>query len=90
VLSKGEFNEAIDACCKFTAKVYSHNRHKDVEGIGKSVVIVLAFTSLLLIAYFFCLFYGIRDKNKDLRIAGYFCLGISVLLTSLVGIINCC
>ena len=89
-MSKKEFNDAVDTCCRMTAKVYSHNRNKDVEGISYAVIISLAITSLLMIAYFFLLFYGIRDKQTNLRIAGYFCLGISVLVTSIIGIVNCC
>ena len=89
-MSKDEFNDAVDACSKLTAQVYSHNRKKDVEGISLGLIITLVLSSLLLISYFFLVYYGIRDKNLKLRIAGYFALGISVLVTSIIGILNCC
>jgi hypothetical protein len=36
------------------------------------------------------MYYGVRDKNLNLRIAGYFALGISVIVTSIIGLVNCC
>jgi hypothetical protein len=33
LISKKEFDSMVDTCSKLTAKVYSHNRKKDVEGI---------------------------------------------------------
>jgi hypothetical protein len=89
-MSREEFDSVVDMSSKLVSKVYSHNRKKDVEGISKAVIITLAITTLLLLSYFFLMYYGIRDGNLKLRIAGFFALAISVFVTSIIGIVNCC
>ena len=83
-----EYNGVVDTCSQIVAKVYSHNRKKDVEGINNWVLISLLLSTILLFIFFFLLYYGIRDNNANLRIAGFFILGISVLITLVIGIIN--
>lgn len=88
LLTKNEFNEIVDYCSKLTAKVYSYNRNKDNEGVQYPIVLALAFSTLCLFAYFFCIYYGIRDGNYGLRVAGYLLLAISVSLTCAIGFYN--
>ena len=78
----------VDTCSKLTAKVYSHNRKKDVEGIPQSVILSLGFSTILMLCYFFLMYYGIRDDNEQIRIAGFFILAISVFITTIIGIVN--
>jgi hypothetical protein len=61
-----------------------------VEGIQMPIIIGLFIASCLLMAYFLLLFYGIKDKNLNLKIIGCFTLGISVIIASIIGIINFC
>ena len=75
---------------KLVSKVYSFNRKKDIEGISWGVIITLAFTTIMLLAYFQIMYYGIRDDNVKLRIVGYFFLAVSVFVTSIIGIANSC
>ena len=89
-MTKDEFNSVVDMSSKLVSKVYSHNRKKDVEGISWAVIITLCITTLLLLGYFFLMYYGIRNGDLNLRIAGYFALSISVFVTSIIGIVNCC
>jgi len=88
VLKMKEYNGIIDTCSTIVAKVYSHNRNKDVEGINKFVMYSLMISTVMLFTFFFLLYYGIRDDNANLRIAGFFILGISVLITLVIGIVN--
>jgi len=88
LISKKEFDSMVDTCSKLTAKVYSHNRKKDVEGIPQSVILSLFFSSVLLLVFFFLMYYGIRDDNEKTRIAGFFMLAISVFITTIIGIVN--
>ena len=90
LITKDEFDSIVDMSAKLVAKVYSHNRKKDVAGISWAVIITLCMTTLLLIGYFFLMYYGIRNGNLNLRIAGYFALAISVFVTSIIGLVNCC
>ena len=64
LLNREEFNEVIDKASKMTAMVYSHNRHKDVEGVSKPVVHALGFSTVLFLCYIFLMYYGIRDNNE--------------------------
>ena len=59
VITKQEFNSIIDTCSKLTAKVYTYNRLKDVEGVSWSKVLALGLTTFLLILYVFLLYFGI-------------------------------
>jgi len=88
IISRKEFDAVIDKSSKITAKVYSENRKADVEGIPSGIVATLAITTLLLVSYFFLLYYGIRDDNRKLKIAGFFLLAISVFVTANIGIRN--
>ena len=90
LFDRDEFDSVVDQSSKLVSKVYSHNRKKDVEGISMAVIISLCATTLLLFGYFFLMYYGIRDDKRELRIAGYFALAISVFVTSIIGIVNCC
>lgn len=83
-----EFNGIIDTCSQITAKVYSHNRKKDVEGINQGVIMALGLSTVLLICFFFLMYYGIRDDNEKARIAGFFLLAISVFITIVIGVVN--
>ena len=88
LINKLEYAEVIDTASKLTAKAYSYNRKKDVEGISTTIVAILGLSTILLFSYFFLLYYGIRDNNEQARIAGFFFLGISVFLTSVIGCMN--
>lgn len=88
ILREEEFDPIIDTCSKLTAKVYSHNRKKDVEGISMLVVFALSISAIILFAYFFLMYYGVRDQNQRMIIAGYFMLGISVFITTIIMIVN--
>ena len=88
LLSREEYNRVVDSSSKLTALVYSENRKADVEGISYGIVYALTVTTLMLVAYFFLLYYGIRDDDQKLRIAGFFLLGLSVFITTLIGIRN--
>eukprot|EP00347_Sterkiella_histriomuscorum_P001435 403372047 len=83
-----EFNGIIDACSQITAKVYSHNRKKDVEGINQGVIIALGLSTVLLLCFFFLMYYGIKDDDQRARIAGYYSLAISVFITKVIGVAN--
>lgn len=83
-----EFNGIIDTCSQLTAKIYSHNRKKDVEGINQWVQWSLGFATVLLICFFFLMYYGIRDDNNGSRVAGFVLLAISVAITLVIGTIN--
>ena len=48
----------------------------------------MVFATLLLICYTFLMYYGIRDENTRLKIAAFFCLGISALMATVIGMIN--
>ena len=52
------------------------------------MVFALLFSSVLLLTFIFLLYYGIRDDNQNERIAGWFMLGISVFITSVIGLVN--
>lgn len=78
----------VDTCSKLTAKVYSHNRKKDVEGIPQPVILSLGLSSVLLLCFFFLMYYGIRDDDEKARIAGFFMLAISVFITLVIGFVN--
>jgi hypothetical protein len=86
LLNKKEFNDIVDKASKLTALVYSHNRKKDVEGIRPSIKFGLIFSSILLICYIFLMYYGIRDENDKLKIAGFFLLGISAFNAMIIGV----
>jgi hypothetical protein len=88
VLKMKEFNGIIDTCSQIVAKVYSHNRKKDVEGINQGVLLALGLSTALLFCFFFLMYYGIRDDNENARIAGFFMLAISVFITLVIGIVN--
>lgn len=45
-------------------------------------------STALLFCYFFLMYYGIRDDNQKERIAGFFMLGVSVLIMVVIGIKN--
>lgn len=88
LIKKKEFNQIIERSSKLTALVYSENRKADVEGISNGLVITLLVTTCMLFAYFFLLFYGIRNQNKRLKIAGFFLLALSLFVTAIIGIRN--
>jgi hypothetical protein len=88
LITKDDFNTIIEGCAKITAMVYSHNRKKDVEGIRPAVIVALAISTMMLFCFIFLLYYGIRDDNENERIAGFFMLGVSVFITSVIGLIN--
>mmetsp|Transcript_27639 Transcript_27639/g.26661 ORF Transcript_27639/g.26661 Transcript_27639/m.26661 type:complete len:234 (+) Transcript_27639:44-745(+) len=88
LMSKDEFESVVDMSSKLVSKVYSHNRKKDIEGLSWALIIALFIATVLLLCYFFMVYYGVRDENQPLRIVGYICLGLSVGLTSVIGIIN--
>lgn len=88
LIKKLEFENMIDRASTLTAKVYSENRKADNEGIAQSVIYILASTTLMMLAYIFLLYYGIRDDDRRLRIAGFFLLGMSVFVTSIIGLRN--
>lgn len=88
LISRQDFDNIIEGSAKITAMVYSHNRKKDVEGIRPFVIVSLGFATLLLLCFIFLLYYGIRDDDNNTRIAGFFCLGISVFITSTIGAVN--
>mmetsp|Transcript_16962 Transcript_16962/g.12132 ORF Transcript_16962/g.12132 Transcript_16962/m.12132 type:complete len:151 (+) Transcript_16962:164-616(+) len=88
LMTKEEFESVVDMSSKLVAKVYSHNRHKDIEGLSWGIIITLGFTTALLFAYFFMIFYGIRDDNQKLRIVAYLLLSVSVIVTSIIGVMN--
>lgn len=88
LITKTEFNEIVDECSKRVAKAYSYNRNKDNEGVSSYIVASLGFATVCLFAYFFLLFYGIRDKDRSLRITGYILLGISIAITFAIGFYN--
>ena len=41
-----------------------------------------------MLCFIFLLYYGIRDNNYKVKIAGYFALGISSGIVTIIGIIN--
>jgi len=88
VIKMKEFNGIIDTCSQITAKVYSHNRKKDVEGINMGIIIALGLSTVLLLCFFFLMYYGIRDDDEKARIAGFFLLAISVFITLVIGVVN--
>jgi hypothetical protein len=88
LIEKDEFDSIVNSCSKYTAKVYSENRKIDVEGVSSYVGLGLFITTVMLFTYFFLLFYGIRNDNRKLKIAGYFLLGLSLLITILIAMRN--
>lgn len=88
LISRKDFDNIIEGCAKITAMVYSHNRKKDVEGISTPIILALSFSSILMLCFIFLLYYGIRDDNQNERIAGFFMLGISVFITTVIGFVN--
>lgn len=48
----------------------------------------LGLSTVLLVCFFFLMYYGIRDGDEQLRIAGFFLLGISVFITIVIGVVN--
>jgi hypothetical protein len=46
------------------------------------------FSTILLLCFFFLLYYGIRDNNKQEQIAGFILLAISVGITLVIGVVN--
>ena len=88
LISRKDFDNIVEGCAKLTALVYSHNRKKDVEGIPNIIMFFLALSSCMMISFIFLLYYGIRDDNTKSKIAGFFMLGISVGITTIIGLIN--
>lgn len=88
LISKEEFNQIIEGCAKITAMVYSHNRKKDVEGIRPSIIYALGFSTILMVIFVFLMYYGIRNDNENQRITAFFCLGVSVFITTVIVIVN--
>lgn len=68
--------------------VYSHNRKKDVEGLSVPHVVALFLSVLMLLCFIFLVYYGIRDNDEHIRIAGYFMLGIAGFIVSILGLVN--
>ena len=64
IIKMKEFNGILDTCSQITAKVYSHNRNKEVEGISKGVIMSLGLSTVLLLVFFFLMYYGIRDDDE--------------------------
>lgn len=88
LITEEEFNSIVDKCSRLTADVYSHNRKKDIEGVPLLVNISLGLSIILLFCYVILMYYGIRDDDEKERIAGFFLLGISVFIASVIGVIN--
>ena len=88
LISEKEFNNCIDTAAKLTAKVYSHNRKKDVEGISLPVYLTLGLTSAMIFVYFFFMYFGIKDKKEGLTTIGIFLLAISVFIVIVLSIVN--
>ena len=88
LISRKDFDDIVEGCAKITAKVYSHNRIKDVEGVSNIVMLSLALASVLMICFIFLLYYGIRDDRTQEKIAGFFMLGFAVAITTIIGVIN--
>ena len=65
LISSEEFRNVVDTSCKLTAKVYSHNRKKDVEGIPTTLTLVLTLASILVFAYFACIYVGITNPDYE-------------------------
>ena len=82
-----EFDNCIDTAAKLTAKVYSHNRKKDVEGIPIGINLTLAFASSLILAYFFLMYFGIKQKKEGFRTLAIFLLAISVFIVIVLTVI---
>jgi hypothetical protein len=88
LIQRTDFDQIIEGCGKITALVYSHNRKKDVEGISTHIIISLGFSTILMICFIFLLYYGIRDEDESMRISGFFLLGVSVFITTVIGVVN--
>lgn len=76
LITATEFKSAIDAASVLTAKVYSHNRKKDVEGISKTQQMILFCLMGLTLLYFILLFAGAKSNDNDVKLASYFTLAI--------------
>ncbi len=88
LISHEEFDNCVDTVSVITAKVYSHNRKKDVQGIPLLLTITLALATLMVLVYFFLMFYGISDSEHSLKVIGLFLLAVSVVIISIVMIGN--
>ena len=86
LITATEFKSAIDAASVLTAKVYSHNRKKDVEGISYAQQNVLIFLIVLAIIYFVLLFSGVRSNDNDIKLSSFFTLAI-VAFIALVNLV---
>jgi hypothetical protein len=88
LISSKDFKSAIDTASVLTAKVYSHNRKKDVEGISNTQVMIMLFCCLLVLIYFIFMYYGILNDSYDMKLTAYFLLIISCFITIVNGVIN--
>lgn len=88
LITANDFKGVVDTASILTAKVYSHNRKKDVEGISPSQLFVLAFIFVLTFLYFIFLFYGVEHQNYDLKLTAYFILAVASFIALLNTILN--
>jgi len=88
LISSKDFKSAIDTAAVLTAKVYSHNRKKDVEGISNMQVLIMLFCCLLVVIYFIFMYYGILNDSYNMKLTAYFLLLISCFITIVNGVIN--
>lgn len=52
------------------------------------MIIILMLSMLCFLSYMFCVYYGIKEKNNSKIIIGYILLGSSIILATLIGVVN--
>ena len=88
IMSREEYDEVVNKASKMTAHMYSQNRIKDVEGVGQKVIYLLGLCSFFLLLYVFLVYYGVRDDDERLIIAGFTMLGISFIVATVLSFMN--
>ena len=83
-----EFDENVEKATKEIALVYSYNRKKNVEGISLVTYTLLVAQLALFFSYVALVYFGLKWDREDLRIAAFFCLGISFFSGVVVGLRN--
>ena len=75
-------------CSTLTAKAYSINRKKNVEGISDRISYTLLLNTLLLVADFFIMYYGVYHDSFDLLITSFLILTVSIGISSFIALMN--
>ena len=83
-----QFDDIVERSSKEVCLAYSHNRKKNNEGVHGWIQMSLFISTCLLLCFFFLMYYGIKEDDNKVRIAGFFALGISVFITTVVAMGN--